>query len=444
MRARDLASSLRERRTVYSPSAHNLIGALAVTLAGALGACGDDGLKGRGDGATTDDDTATTDTATATPDTAAPDDTSVAPDSTADTAPADTTPEDTAGPKDTGTVDDTTPTDTGPADTADTSAPPAEVKFVVMGDTGEGNESQKRVAAAIVSTCARLGCDLVILLGDNIYDAGVESVLDTQWETKFEIPYKDVDLPFYAVLGNHDNGGFLSQVFGDLFGGAGAEFARGDHEVAYTAVSDKWKMPGRTYDFVKGPAHFFALDTNDMVWSDIDNGAEARTQIMRDTFPGLIDDSTATWKIAFGHHPYRSNGQHGNAGTYEGLEEGIGDLIAAVPLIGDLGPTIQGKWVKEGLEDIVCGRVDLYFAGHEHNRQWFPEDTDGACAGTTFVVSGAGAKLTEFKRSQPTLFQDDQKPGFFWVHLQGNDIAVEAVDEDGVTQWTHQDSKGAQ
>ena len=31
--------------------------------------------------------------------------------------------------------------------------------------------------------------------------------------------------------------------------------------------------------------------------------------------------SSHLWKIAFGHHPYISNGTHGVAGHYDGFEE---------------------------------------------------------------------------------------------------------------------------
>ena len=43
-----------------------------------------------------------------------------------------------------------------------------------------------------------------ILLGDNIYDDGVHSIDDPQWEEKFEGPYRNIDMPFYPVLGNHE------------------------------------------------------------------------------------------------------------------------------------------------------------------------------------------------------------------------------------------------
>ncbi len=373
------------------------------------------------------------------PDTAAPD---AAPDTiitidtvvAVDTAP----PEDTKVTPDTAAPETVDPIDVG-AETETQVGPPKEVRFVVLGDTGEGNDRQKKVAEQIRVKCAADGCDFALLLGDNIYDAGVESTLDAQWAEKFEIPYQNVDMPFYAALGNHDNGGFLTQFLGDTFGGAGAEFERGDYQVAYTQVSDKFKMPGRTYDFVAGPAHFFALDTNDMVWSYGNPGAEARAQWQVDTIPGRIDDAPETWRIAFGHHPVISNGKHGDAGAYEGLEEGITDLISGLPGLGDLSAVVTGDGVKESLDVIVCGRVDLYFAGHDHSRQWhMPND---ACPGTTFVVSGAGAKMTELNGDHPVRFEDVDKAGFFWVHLKDNTIEVEAIDEDGTSEWSWQGSK---
>src|SRR6186997_2584089 len=52
------------------------------------------------------------------------------------------------------------------------------LRFVAMGDTGNGNQQQKKVAAAVRDLCAAEGCDFVLLLGDNIYDKGADSVDD--------------------------------------------------------------------------------------------------------------------------------------------------------------------------------------------------------------------------------------------------------------------------
>jgi tartrate-resistant acid phosphatase type 5 len=316
---------------------------------------------------------------------------------------------------------------------------PEEVRFVVIGDAGTGSSRQRKVAVALRDACAARGCDFVLMTGDNIYEAGASDTLDAQWETKFESPYRDVPGPFYPALGNHDNGGFLTQWLGDFFGGAGAEFERGDVQVAYSQVSDKWRMPARSHDFREKHAHFFALDTNDMIWASQNDGAAARTAVQVATFPSRIDASDATWKIAFGHHPWISNGRHGDAGTYEGLEEEITDLGAAVSFLGDLSDVVSGDGVRDGLEAIVCDRVDLYFAGHDHSLQWFMPQSD--CPKTHFVVSGAGAKLTRLDRTDRTRFQHVSSAGFFWVSLRGPELRVAAIDEDGVLLWEWQTRK---
>lgn len=370
-------------------------------------------------------------------DVAPPADTAPAPQDATGAAPDAAEPPDTAGPgPDAHTTDAVEPADA--AEPTDTAAPPvSEVKFLVMGDTGTGGERQYAMGLTLATKCAELGCDFALLCGDNIYDVGVTGTMDPQWITKFEDPYAPVDFHFYPSLGNHDNGGLLSQYLGDLFGGAGGEFERGDYQVAYTQVSPsgKWRMPARTYDFEAGPAHFFALDTNDMVWSSVSDEAEARTQHQIDTFPVEIAQSTATWKFAFGHHPYISNGQHGDAGDYEGLEESISNLVAAIPFLGDLDRVVSGDDVKAGLDEIVCGNVDIYFAGHDHNRQVLPPIDD--CGDTWFIVSGASSKTKGFRhQGNTTLFADGDTVGVFWVHAVGNVLTIKAIDVHGNEQWS--------
>lgn len=423
--------------------------AIAITAAfgiGAAASCGGDQSAAPADTSAVAADTA----AVITPDTVVPADTVEPAPDTATPAPDTVEPVDTAPAPDTKPVSDTLePVDTAPAvDTepaVDTvTPPPAEVRFVVLGDTGTGSDTQKQVAGVVKSRCDALGCDFALMVGDNIYDAGVTSVMDAQWQEKFEGPYAAIDMPFYAVLGNHDNGGFLSMFLGDTFAGAGAEFERGDVEVQYTQMSTKWRMPARYYDFAAGPAHFFALDTNDFVWSYGNPIAEQRSGIQVDTQAERIDDAEETWRVAFGHHPFISNGRHGDAGAYEGLEEGITDLLAALPfvgnLLGDLQQVVTGDGVQEALDTLVCGNVDLYFAGHDHDRQWLVPIDD--CPGTTFVVSGAGSKLTAHgAKYHPVLFEDYDREGFFWVRLVGNRLEAKAFDKDGNEQWSTEYTK---
>ncbi len=176
------------------------------------------------------------------------------------------------------------------------------VRFVALGDTGTAGTGQHQVAAGIAKKCATSGCDFVVLLGDNFYESGVDGPDDPQFQTKFEQPYAAIELPFYAVLGNHDYGG----------AGAGNEFGKGRHQVEYAKRSAKWKMPAEYYRFREKHVEFFAMDTNMQMYG-IDSQQE--TDMLK-----WLTDSTADWKVMLGHHPYLSNGKHGNAGEYDGVK----------------------------------------------------------------------------------------------------------------------------
>ncbi len=304
-----------------------------------------------------------------------------------DTAADDTGPDDSGEPDDTGPDDSGEPDDTGPVQE------PVIARFVALGDAGEGNDTQYRVADVIKTVCDAQGCDFALYLGDNFYDTGVEGPEDDQFETKFELPYAELDFPFYVVLGNHDYGG----------DGAGYEFWKGDYQVEYTAYSDKWTLPNAFYSHELGELELFGLDTNTIFWGFGDEQAA--------WLPGALATSDARWKIAFGHHCYLSNGQHGNAGEYEGFE---------------WLPVANGAAVEEFVDANVCGQADVYFAGHDHLREWM-----GESCGTEFIVSGAGAKTTDLVgRGNTTEFESDVA-GFVWVELRGDTATVQFWDENG-------------
>lgn len=281
--------------------------------------------------------------------------------------------------------------DTGPR-------PPTQVvRFVAIGDTGEGNQAQYDVAAAFNMVCLVQGCDFVMMLGDNFYDDGVSSVDDDQFRTKFEEPYAVVNLPFFVTLGNHD------------FGEIPVQFWRTDYQIEYSARSSKWNMPDHFYRFAHEHVTFLSLDTN-MILLGL---SWVRDQ--RDWVRNQVDRASTPWVIAFGHHPYRSNGRHGNAGNYEGLS---------------FDPTgiISGSRVRDFFEDELCGRIDVFFAGHDHNRQWLQP-----VCGVELIVSGAGAKTTELlgRDNNPTRFEDDSTEGFFWIEIADDTMTVEIWDRAG-------------
>lgn len=269
----------------------------------------------------------------------------------------------------------------------------APLRFVAVGDVGKGNEGQQRVAAAMKRKCDRDGCDMVLLLGDNIYESGVTSTTDPEWQAKFVEPYAALDVPFYAVLGNHDYGGL----------GAGNEFDKGPIQVAYSAQSSKWHMPATFYTVTLGQAGFVALDTNSLDWANVTNGDQ------RSWIDGALSSLGTRWKIAAGHHPYLSNGLHGNAGSY--LLDAAGD----------------GAGVKQFFDEHICGKVDVYLAGHDHDREWFDSS---ACAGTELIVSGAGADPRPVGQSQPVLWQEGGTLGFLYVIVDATTFTGQFIGDD--------------
>lgn len=288
--------------------------------------------------------------------------------------------------------------------------PPANTKvsFIAIGDTGTGKDGQYKVAAAMKEICEQRGCDFAIGMGDNIYEDGVDGVNDIQFEMKFEEPYKDIHFPFYMSLGNHDNTW--------IFGGDGADNDRGELQVDYhyrtDRMSNKWQMPSRYYQF-NAPTSggtplvtFFSMDTNPTASAgdpsneyNKDDYSEKQGKWLKDGFKA----SKAPWKIAYGHHPYISNGTHGNAGRYDGL-------------VG------QGKYYRDMVEENVCGNADVVFTGHDHDLQWLKE-TD-SCPGTFHILTGAGAKTRGFGDDDrnAVYWQQDNILGFFYVEIQGDEF----------------------
>lgn len=294
---------------------------------------------------------------------------------------------------DNGTVPAAPPTDSGnpPNDAGTTAnitepnASPSVLRFVALGDAGRGNNGQYLVADAMTAVCTeRGGCDFALMLGDNIYNSGVSSIDDEQWQEKFELPYAQLDFPFYVTLGNHDLGG----------DGSGNEPSKGDFQVQYAETSEKFRMPSTHYRVVHGWVELVSINTTAMYYEDslIRSrllGYRDENEAQRMNLTQWNDAPSAPWRIAFGHHPFLSNGPHGNAGHYDGRVPGL------------LG---SGSALKSFFESHVLGHYDVYLSGHDHSLQDF-----GATNGTEVMVSGGGATHTGLDGETSSLWQKDRR-----------------------------------
>jgi len=256
------------------------------------------------------------------------------------------------------------------------------LSFFALGDTGWGGVPLADNAAAMERSAAQRPVDLVLLLGDNFYRSGADSLADVRWHTEFESAFSGphLQVPFYAVLGNHDH-------HGDP-----------DVEIEYTKHSTRWRMPARWYTFVRelpggGEVQFFALDTQ-----AVHKGESFAGLRLQSWLEDELKKSKARWKIVFGHHPALSNGVHG------GTDELVEDIA---PLFEEYG-------------------VDLYLSGHDHDLQILKSS-----AGWLQVVSGTGSSTRDTSYGPGTLFAT-ASVGYAWVGIDAHEMWVEiATARDG-------------
>jgi len=267
------------------------------------------------------------------------------------------------------------------------------IRFFVIGDWGRGGtDRQKETADCMADIADRVKPDFVVSTGDNFYDCGVKDEHDLQWELSFETVYhqKSLQIPWYAVLGNHDY------------------MLNPEAQVVYTQKSRRWKMPSRFYHQTLkiGPleeALLVFIDTNTMISEHYHElsplniqGQDMGRQLQ--WLEESLRSSRAKWKLVFGHHVLFSGGSmHGNNPE----------------LIERLTPIFEQYGVQ------------AYFCGHEHDLQHLKPKGK-----THYFVSGAGSEIRETDPLPYTAFCASEN-GFLDVVILEDFMQVRFIQSDG-------------
>jgi hypothetical protein len=208
-----------------------------------------------------------------------------------------------------GVETETPPVEAAISETATSTAPGAEpaLVFAVIGDYGSGDGAERAVANLVKSHRPKF----VITTGDNYYlEAGgvgtgrydeSAGAYYGDWMSNIHSPGSRYPVAtaavngFFPSLGNHDyaDAKDLEEDYLTYFSLPGAGFAN-------TSGNERY------YDFVQGPIHFFALNSNeeepDGTSSDSRQGRWLQQQLAASTSP---------WNIVYFHHaPYTSGTFH--------------------------------------------------------------------------------------------------------------------------------------
>jgi len=248
------------------------------------------------------------------------------------------------------------------------------IKFAVIGDSGRGDRPQHEVAQQMLAWREQFPFDLVLMLGDNIYDSHTPE----DYVAKFEGPYKallDAGVTFRAAIGNHDD---PAQIHYEKFNMGGQRY----YSFRRSEISIEGGLAG-------AGARFYALDSRTL---DVE-----QLEWLRQGLKG----SGSRWKVVFFHHPIYTSGRY---------ESGARSLRAALEPI------------------LVDGDADVVLSGHEH----FYERTVPQ-RGILYFISGAAGSLRpkDIRRTDLTARGFDSDYSFMLMEVAGDELYFQAISRRG-------------
>lgn len=262
------------------------------------------------------------------------------------------------------------------------------IALLALGDQGTGDSWQKRVADAMeLVAVKKQPLDMVLLLGDNFYMKGSLASDSREWLSRFERVYEGThlaNLPFYAILGNHDHGKFVE---------AELEYARKG------MGSNRWRMQDRYYSQDFGVVDGRPLLRVVFLNTNVDTaGLETQANFILKQFSE--QSPQPLWRMVVGHHPLRTYGRH--YGETAGIE-------------AQLMPMLKR-----------C-RIDFYLSGHDHNLQVISNKGEPFL----FVSGAGGGELYPITRQAPDIRFAKSTRGFMAFDLDASSASVAVHDASG-------------
>ncbi len=286
------------------------------------------------------------------------------------------------------------------------------IYLAFLGDTGTGNDRQRRVRDQLLSVSRNVSLQSVFLLGDNLYNNGESKHIMPRFVTMYE-DVMATGATFHTALGNHDV---------KKCKGAGVAPVPRDHSV-YRSASNCWvaeQLARPEFGYPNGYRYYsvtsggtppltevFVLDSNTLSADGVTDGSDGP---QLDWLRNALSRSTAVWKIVAMHHPIYSPRSDRFLWAGRDAED---DLRAL-------------------LEPILADRVDVVFQGHNHMYARLEPQN-----GVRYFVSGAGGqKPYKFQPDAMTIPRSDRGQFNHFVAVRATDEVFEycVIDDSGATR----------
>jgi len=168
------------------------------------------------------------------------------------------------------------------------------IRYAAVGDFGESTSTQ-----AVAALITGWNPDFVITVGDNNY-SGSSTV--AAWDNEVG--------QYYGQFAHYPGGSTSAYAPGPDTNDFFPLLGNHDWDAGITGWYDYFELPGneRYYEFVRGPVHFFAIDSDSR-----EPDGRTSTSTQGQWLQAQLAASTSTWKIVYFHHPpYTSGSNHPN------------------------------------------------------------------------------------------------------------------------------------
>jgi len=218
--------------------------------------------------------------------------------------------------------------------------------FLVIGDPGEGDQSQHALRDQVLLAARRDAVKFVVIASDVVYPLGAMK----DYEANFYLPLKGVEKPIFAIPGNHDWFNALDGFAANLMEPTTARAAidarvhadlslsstTGDRIDRLLAGAQRLRS---LYRLPAGLQHgpFFELHTGEFSIVAIDTGIEKRVDAKQLAWlHAALDRSRGTFTMAIVGHPFYAAGRSQmGRGSFQEVHELLRSRGVRVMLAGD-------------------------------------------------------------------------------------------------------------